>query len=59
MQKKLITIFTCIENARFGLTLTKNEFKRGQRRFLRDVEFVYKEDIKDKRAVTINNAKSA
>ena len=59
MQKKFITIFTCIEKVRFGLTLTKNEFKRGQRRFKRDVEFVYKADIRDKRAVTIDNAKSA
>jgi len=58
MEGKFITIFAEISGGRFGLTFTKNELKRGQRRFTRDVEKVRKEDIQDKRALTIDNGKS-
>lgn len=57
MEKRFITIIAFIGRDRFDLTLTKNEFKRGQRRFNRDVNFVRKEDIRDKRAMTIDNGK--
>jgi len=57
MKKRFITIIANIEGDRCGLTFTKNEIKRGQRRFCRDVEKVRKEDIREKRAMTINNGK--
>jgi len=58
LKKKFITIFMNIEGERYGLTFTKNEVKRGQRRFIRDVEKVRRQDIREKRAMTIANGKS-
>lgn len=57
MEKRFITVIAFVGCDRFNLTLTKNEFKRGQRRYSRDVNIVRKEDIQEKRAITIDNGK--
>lgn len=43
---------------RHSLILTRNEFRRGKRRFSNHVESVRRKDIKQKRAMTIDNGRS-
>jgi len=57
MEKKFVTVVAFIGQDRFNLTLTRNEFKRGQRRFDRDVRIVRRQDIQEKKAISINNGK--
>ena len=61
MKEKFITCIAFIRRdprKAHHLKLTKNEFLRALRRFSREVDKVRREDIKDKRAITIDNGRS-
>ena len=58
MGRGFITVFAEIGGNRSGLMLTRNESMRAMRRFLRHVEKTRKDEIRDKRALTIDNGKS-
>jgi len=57
MEENFVTVKAFKGQDCFYLSLTKNEFKRGQRRYNRYIKVVYKEDIQEKRAMTISNGK--
>ncbi|MBC8459746.1 MAG: hypothetical protein H8D67_17275 [Deltaproteobacteria bacterium] len=60
MKKRFINCFAVMcenHNERHRLILTLNEFKRAKRRFSNDIEKVRREDIRDKRRLTIDNGR--